>query len=271
MINEITLNITELCNLKCGFCPRSTWYPNQNLNMSLDTIHTICSQIIKLPNFNLFVNTGELRIIGRGEPTLHPEIDRVIDIISSYKITNIVLYTNGTKLKKIKHISNKINQIRWDVYSEHDSDFIKAVAEIKTYNSKNKFVFMKPDNKTEGGTVRHFFINGKLFLNNKYSFLDNRAGGIIDPIYEKHFNHKHKNYHNGKNCYYIDDKLYIDWNGNYNLCCNDWSGRALGNIFNEEIFTFYKKNIILKKYKEGIRSGLPLNPCKNCSVLTHLQ
>jgi len=268
MINEITLNITELCNLKCGFCPRSTWYPNQNLNMSSDTIHAICNQILKLPNFKDFITNGSLRIIGRGEPTLHPEFDKIIEIISSYNIDNIVLYTNGIKLKKIKHISHKIKQIRWAVYSDNDADFIEAISEIKTYNSKNKLVFMKPDNEKEGGTVRHYFINGTLFLNSNYPFLDNRAGSIENPIYEKHFNYKHATYHDGKKCYYIDNKIYIDWNGNYNLCCNDWSGRVLGNIFKEDIISYYEKNNILKKYKEGIKNKKPLNPCKSCSILT---
>jgi len=41
----IELNLTELCNMTCTFCPRSADYPNLNLHMSLDTIDTIATQL----------------------------------------------------------------------------------------------------------------------------------------------------------------------------------------------------------------------------------
>jgi len=94
MIESIELNLTELCNLKCGFCPRGSEhnpYPNKNLNMSLDTVELIVQQVIEF-NKNLIFT-----ISGRGEPTLHPEFDKIIDIIKNNGFI-IQLFTNGTDL-----------------------------------------------------------------------------------------------------------------------------------------------------------------------------
>ena len=35
----IDLNPTELCNRLCHFCPRSSFYPSLNLNMSMTYFH----------------------------------------------------------------------------------------------------------------------------------------------------------------------------------------------------------------------------------------
>ena len=58
----IEINITELCNRMCSFCPRAHGYPNLNLNMSVETAVQIKNQA------KGFVDT--IHIVGRGEPLL---------------------------------------------------------------------------------------------------------------------------------------------------------------------------------------------------------
>ena len=43
----IDINVTELCNRKCIFCPRidDDFYPNQNLNISLDLIRKMAIEL----------------------------------------------------------------------------------------------------------------------------------------------------------------------------------------------------------------------------------
>ena len=46
-IVQIDINITDLCNRTCSFCPRSdaSIYPNNNQNMTLEMFDLIMDQI----------------------------------------------------------------------------------------------------------------------------------------------------------------------------------------------------------------------------------
>ena len=44
-ISYIEINLTELCDRKCSFCPRSSGYPNHNLNLSVTNAKKIKTQI----------------------------------------------------------------------------------------------------------------------------------------------------------------------------------------------------------------------------------
>ena len=49
-MTSVELNITELCNMKCVFWPRGTGYENQNLDMSMETVDLIISQLDQIVN-----------------------------------------------------------------------------------------------------------------------------------------------------------------------------------------------------------------------------
>lgn len=91
IISTIEINPTELCNLKCSFCPRSTFYPNQNLNMSFEIAEKIKQHIDDL-NY-----TGKVSITGRGEPTLHPKFKEYSNIFIKNKKYKLKINTNGAR------------------------------------------------------------------------------------------------------------------------------------------------------------------------------
>lgn len=91
-IHRLCLELTTSCNVRCKLC---------------STHQTKFSEL----NFNNFVNflpaasftkLEEITICGAvGEPTLHPQFDKLIDYITSNSETRILLFTNGsTKNKK---------------------------------------------------------------------------------------------------------------------------------------------------------------------------
>ena len=245
MIKRVELNLTELCNLKCGFCPRSTFYPNQNLNMDLATVNLVANQVSELENFQCVV------LCGRGEPTLHPNFSEVVEILVEKNI-NVFLYTNGARFDQHYNAISKLGVIHYDVYSEDDGDFTEAVVKVKSLPVTHKVVMMKP----EDGKIRHKWSNGKFKLNSNQDFVENRAGSMDLDIKLK----------NKRYCKFIEELVFIDWNGDYNLCCQDWKPKALSNIYNEDIFTYFNKNKDLQSYKNGIRSGNRLSPCDVCSI-----
>jgi molybdenum cofactor biosynthesis enzyme MoaA len=250
MIKSIELNLTELCNLTCGFCPRGSEYnpyPNQNLHMSLDTVKLIAEQAAQFDKNIKFI------LSGRGEPTLHPEFDKIIDIIKNYNF-KIQIYTNGYRLNKFKSSIEKCNWILYDVYSEKEEDFILAIEELSNINIPNK----KVQFKSSKGHIKHTWKNGKYLLNTSKYFLNNRAGAI-DKKYDIKPNQT-------KYCKFIEERLFIDWNGNYNLCCNDWSTKSLNNIHRQNIKTYVEQNEYLQAYKNGIKLGKRLSPCDVCTI-----
>jgi organic radical activating enzyme len=252
MIKSIELNLTELCNLKCGFCPRGSEhnpYPNQNLNMSLDTVELIAQQAVEFNRNVIFT------LSGRGEPTLHPQFDKIIDIIRNYKF-KIHLYTNGHRFEKFRSSIDKCHWLTYDVYSEKDEDFLNAILKVNDLKIKYKRIHLK----TEQGIVKHEWFNGEYTLNDSTSFLENRAGSV-----QEKYNNK-LNFKRSKFCKYIEEKLFLDWNGNYNLCCMDWSTKNLGNIYRQDIKTYIEQNEYLQAYKNGIRSGKRLSPCDVCTI-----
>lgn len=215
--------------------------------MSLDTVKLIVKQALEFDeNITFFLS-------GRGEPTLHPELDEVIDIIRNNNF-EVGLSTNGHRFDKFKHSIERCSYIVYDVYSENDEDFLDAISKLKDSRIESRRV----DMKTEDGFTKHGWYNGKYTLNTSTFFLKNRAGSV-DKKYQIEHN-------NSRYCKYIEEKLFIDWNGNYNLCCQDWSTKSLGNIHRQTIKTYVEQNAYLQAYKNGIKSGKRLSPCDVCTI-----
>ena len=94
LFSWIELNINELCNRKCEFCPRvdPKAYPNQNLHMDLELAENIANPLDDL-NY-----TGMINISATGEPLL---TKHVADIVRKFGERNIhtEIVTNGDYLK----------------------------------------------------------------------------------------------------------------------------------------------------------------------------
>ena len=75
----IELNITELCNRTCSFCPRHDpeVYPNKKEFMELETVSSLTQQLIDTDWY------GDIHITGFGEPHTHPQLKEIISILQS--------------------------------------------------------------------------------------------------------------------------------------------------------------------------------------------
>lgn len=233
-IKLIEINPTELCNLKCSFCPRSTFYPNQNLHMSLETAREIRKQLDEIQF------TGEVSITGRGEPTLHQDFEELSNIFLKDRTWKLKINTNGKKLNEYIDTIWQYDRITYNLY-DHTEDEVK---EIKNFYEKYKgkvTVYYKP-------------INMKWSDPSNYTFT-NRAGSFLTnnlPSYSK--------------CDTIFLKVFIDWNGTYRLCCHDWKEKiSMGNIFDQSIKEYVENSPMLQEYRlklvKGNRSKSPCNAC----------
>ena len=146
-LSTVEVNPTELCNRTCSFCPRSdpAVYPNQNLNMTVETATKLSEQLYD-SNF-----TGDIHITGFGEPTLNPNILDIINAFSKNFFTEMI--TNGDRLTsgKLKHeqLTNKgLNSLIVDCYdgpeqTENIKNLLKILKKLMIFQKKLVSIILK--------------------------------------------------------------------------------------------------------------------------------
>lgn len=105
---KIYIEITNICNLSCEFCPQTKRTPEF---MKIDTFSKILDQI------KPFTDYIYLHI--KGEPLLHPEIDKFLDL-SHEKGFKVNLTTNGTLIKQAENkllMKPALRQINFSLHS----------------------------------------------------------------------------------------------------------------------------------------------------------
>lgn len=238
-INRIELNTTELCNLKCSFCPRGHGYPNQNKHMSVATARTIREQLDDV-GYKRYVS-----ITGRGEPTLTNKFDEILDVMLCDAEYKTYMYTNGYKLDQFEQYIPLFWKVYVDVYSTSVDEYNEITDKYQQYD--NVQVMHKPDT----GEGYHEY-------NQKTSGRFSNRGG-----YMKGEAHGHNN-----PCAFVFNKLFINWNGDYNLCCDDWHEQiVMSNISEQTIYQYVEENETLAKYRHSHLTGgrCNLDVCRGCT------
>lgn len=102
----MNLMISNYCNLHCSYC------------FAQEEMHSKAAQNVTMENLEKYLdllkrsNFREARLIG-GEPTLHPDLEKIIDKIISYDFFNdILIFTNLTFPREVAEmIVRKSNEI----------------------------------------------------------------------------------------------------------------------------------------------------------------
>lgn len=242
----IELNVTELCNRKCVFCPRHDpkIYPNQKKYMSREVIVKLIAELQK----NDY--KGVIYFSGFGEPLLHPDIiDNIILIKNHLPQCYIEMTTNGDFLswEKIKKINNYIDNIIIDCYDspEQKTKWVKLFEEKSFTKYKIKELWVKPEEVTPD------------FMK-KVSF-NNRAGAVQNV---------HIPIDIFKQCFLPFYRITIDWNGDIILCCNDWfrQQKGLGNVLTTPFYDIWFSET-LSNIRKNLFDGKRIDPaCSQCSA-----
>lgn len=102
------IEITNVCNLKCDFCPETKRVPDF---MKIETFGKILEQIKPYTDYIYFHV--------KGEPLLHPEIDKFLDL-SYEKGFMVNITTNGTLIKEVTDkilMKPSLRQINFSLHS----------------------------------------------------------------------------------------------------------------------------------------------------------
>jgi len=241
LFSFVELNVNELCNRACVFCPRvdPDKYPNQNLHMSVELASDIANQLSDV-EFKGIVN-----ISGTGEATLTKHLNLIVKEFGDKDI-HIEIVTNGDKLnpKMIKSLySSGLNQMVVSMYDgpeqiKHFHNLFEECGIDKSlYTLRDRWY----DEDEDYGLI-----------------YTNRAGSMGGKLLSPH----------ERPCYYPHYAVYIDWNGDVLLCCQDMYNRTkiFGNVLDKKLIDIWvdkKLNDFRKKLVKGERT---ISPCSNCTA-----
>ncbi len=239
LFSWIELNVNELCNRRCIFCPRSGDYPNQNLHMDLELVDSIASQLVEV-GFD-----GTINISGTGEALLTKQL---VDLVKKFgdRELGIEIVTNGDKLT-----SSLIKNLYCSGLTQLVVSMYEGQEQIEYFN--NLFTECGIDKKLY--TLRDRWYDEDKDYGLLYTNRTGALGGEL-PDSEK------------RACYYPYYAIYIDWNGDILLCCQDSYNRTiiLGNAYTKslwDIWTSQKYFEYRKILKDGNRCKAP---CSNCNA-----
>lgn len=181
---KIYIEITNKCNLNCTFCSE---VKRKKEKITLENFEKI---IKKINNY-----TDYIYLHVKGEPLLHPEIDKILDIAEKYNL-KVNLTTNGTLFPNVvDKIKDKtaLHKINFSLHSENN---------YKNY-LENIFENVK---KLSTDTV---VIYRLWTLNNNE--LDKKSQEIVEKI-KNFYNLDEKTYKNlkTKNNIKISSTIYVD-------------------------------------------------------------
>jgi len=240
LFSWIDINLTELCNRACVFCPRAddSIYPNQHLHISEKLISKIVQELEKIDY------KGSVVFAGFGEPMLHPEL---LKLISHFKNIRLEIVTNGDPLnaKLIqKMITNGIDLICISMYDgpEQIEKFTKMFHEANV-------------------SKEHYLLRDRWHTQeDEYGLkLTNRAGMVSVGHQEA--------VKIDKACYYPHYSMTIDWNGDSLLCVQDWNKKIkFGNLNSQSLLDIWYSKLMNKYRKTLGDANRDINPCNGCNA-----
>jgi uncharacterized radical SAM superfamily Fe-S cluster-containing enzyme len=110
------LEITDHCNLRCPVCYSDSG-PNRPTHRSMEQIEFMLDAIVR--------NEGQPDVvqISGGEPTIHPEFFRVLEMAKSRPIKHLMVNTNGVKIAHDADMARRLAEYMpgFEIYLQFDS------------------------------------------------------------------------------------------------------------------------------------------------------
>lgn len=279
MFKKIYIEITNVCNLKCKFCPDTN---RTKTFMSSNDFEKIIEKI------NKYTNLVYLHV--KGEPLLHKELDKILKILEKYNLkTNIT--TNGTLIKdKVSILKNSkaVRQLNISLHSftqnesmseqylqnifESTDQFDNIIISYRLWNLQN-FQENSLNNNIISALENYYNISNlqeQLQKNKSFKLKENIF--INQDIEFTWPNIKNEEIIDQGRCLALKEQIAILVDGTVVPCCLDNNGDIpLGNILEESLEEILTKptSITIKKNFEN--SIITCKLCKTCGFLKRLE
>ena len=279
MFKKIYIEITNICNLKCKFCPETN---RKKEFMSLENFEEVVRKIHK--------HTQLVCLHVKGEPLLHNNLEGLLKILEKYNLkANIT--TNGTLIKeKLQTIKNSkaVRQINFSIHSitqneklneQYMQDIFESAEQLENViisyrlwnlqnmreNEINNHIitaienyYKIPDLKQKLMKNDFIQLKEKMFINQDIEFTwpDINKEVIIEK---------------GR-CLALKEQIAILVDGTVVPCCLDNNGDiSLGNILEESFDEILNKEKSLTIKKNFENSIITCELCKTCGFLKRLE
>ena len=283
------LETTNYCNLDCSFCNR-TDVIGPLKHMSLEDWGKLLDGIKHHP-------IEEAKLMGMGEPMLHPRFDEVCRMFKeTFPKCKVIVATNcqyniNDKFREsLKYIDMLYLSIdgyeenyerdrapaKWkklirfldqfESVDRHDCDVVVNYV----VNAYNVYDIPKIDE------LRVNYDLGELRLNiaQIWDADTKMSDDVATSGYTKHqLDYLKKNYGGKimgkskwdfKDCFWVNNAIYTTVEGNVKMCCMNTGAEPFGNLFENSIDEI-REMVDYQNVKRGCETNNPTSHCKNCS------
>lgn len=280
MFEKLYIEISNICNLQCTFCPEVI---REKKIMSVSDFRKFTEQAKPL--------TKQICLHLMGEPLVHPQFNDIMDVCDELDL-KIFLTTNGTLLRKHQDKLLKwksLEQINFSVHSFFANpekmslqDYISPILDFcdqanilkANYYINLRLWNLEKTNHQKDQNIQVFNILNRHFhmtLNEAINVKLNKSKKIINKLYV-HFDTEfiwpalNQEFRSSDgSCYGLRKQLAIHTNGDVVPCCLDKETvLKLGNI-NESKLTDIMKSTRALKIRSGFERGeLVEELCQKC-------
>lgn len=266
---SIDIEWTNRCNATCSFCPRDKT-PKMGM-MGFDVFRKILERCKELPELPV------AKACGSGEPLIHPDAVEMVRYASSQGF-DFNLTTNASLLTPEKSralFDAGLSQLNLsisatgDLYNRiYSLDFERVLANVRAAVAQKPAtcqimvtIVEFEDNQDQIEKIRRFWKDqgiNRINLNKVH----NRGGSaehLCTDAATDDFEEDARKIlaDNGMSYQCIVPYIYIfiGWDGQYYLCCHDWTKRyPLGSVFDYSIEDVADKKRVLTRSREGCRA-----------------
>ena len=289
------LETTNYCNLDCSFCNRMDVIGPLK-HMSLNKWGELLNGIKHHP-------IEEAKLMGMGEPMLHPQFDEVCRMFKeTFPKAKVIVATNcqykiteGGKFREkfensLKYIDMLYLSIdghgehyerdrapaRWNVLMKFLEDFRTVnrynceVPINYVVNAYNVDDIPKIESFVDEYNLDGIRLNIAQIWDENTSMSDDIATSGYSEEQLKYLKDNYQDKIMGKavwdfdDCFWVDRGLYVTVEGNVKVCCMNTGATPLGNLFEEHIDEIHG-SLGYQNIKNGCKTKNPTEHCKNCS------
>ncbi len=279
------LETTNYCNLKCSFCNREEVIGKLQ-HMSIEKYEVMLQKLSEHP-------ITEAKLMGMGEPFLHPKFDEICKLFKSYFPKAFLIVATNCQYRFTERIERALEHIDLlyfsiDGYKEsYEKDrapakwekLMKFLDDFKNSDRKNCRVtvnyVVNPNNIYDIQKVNDEILIPynleELRLNIAQDWSEDKTmvGGYKKEDLEylkKNWkaNIKGKSKWDYNSCFWPENGVYITVDGRVLMCALNTSASGFGNIFIEDIDVI-RQNKEFSKVRNGCKENKPEDHCKNCS------
>jgi len=266
---QLAIETSSICNARCVMCPYSTRKRKKGI-MAAD-VHKII--IDKVASWN--PNIISITHAGLGEPLIDGSLPQKIQYEKlSFPSAKVTVYTNGNLLneKVCNELLNSgvdIISISLNAYSKDLYEQIMGISYDSTIKNLETLLQIKESYKNLIVNISLIptDLHSKEEINNFREYWIPRVDNVIIPPWISWGGYFPSNEKKIQwPCRYLWDTLIINWDGNVQICCEDYNNRfSPGNIIiqtPDEIFN----SRIMQDYREKQVCGNYNQPdiCRNC-------